>query len=137
MKQRFSIRLNIRHPSADPRKFSKALKLETSHSWMKGEVRKTPAGRQLPGAHKETMWNHVFKFTERHDFLAQVQIVAKSLTRKRDYILQIQQEGGVVAIYVHLPGDANIGDVVGPDFFDDLMKLNVQFGIEVFPRFND
>ncbi len=52
----FQISLRIRHPSIDPRRISRELKVEPEHTFRAGEPRESSSGIALTAVHAESYW---------------------------------------------------------------------------------
>jgi hypothetical protein len=130
----FTVRLVVKHPKISLDAIREALSLEPTHGHTVGAPRKTPIGRPLEGVWSETFFGHSKEFDCRRDFFAAALEFARSLSERSGFIRRIRADGGLVAIYVDLKGCENFGDVMAPELLSLLSSLDIDFGIEIFPR---
>jgi hypothetical protein len=131
----YSIRLSIRHPRIDPDLVTAKLGLTPHVSQAVGKYRKTRTGAPLPGTHKETAWAFAYDVEGKRSFLKEVAELVSRLKAKAAFLHELTDTGGSIAIYVHLPGNVNIGDVIRWQDLEQMVALRINFGVEVFPDF--
>lgn len=130
---KYSILLVIKHPSLEPDRITNELRMSPTASWVVGEQRSTPAGRRLSGVNESSFWSlkteaygDRFFFEGLGDFLTR-------LEENSEFVINLAETGGSIAIIIHLSGGFNIGDEMSWGDLDRLARLKVSLGIEVFP----
>ena len=133
---RFQIRLLIRHPSIDPDQITKTLQLAPHRAHMVGTARKGPKGHALPGLHRDSVWSQSFLEERNRFFFRDAKKLIDALEPHKAFLIDLEKEGGSVSLIFHLPGDVNIGDVLGWREMERLSAMRIDLGVEVFPEFN-
>jgi hypothetical protein len=131
--KRFEITLLIRHPTLNPDMVTSALALQPHRSWKSGESRFTPKGQPLPGNHTTSSWNHVFSYSGKEGFSAQICSILDHLAPQKTLLRKIDRTGGRTELYLKLPGDQNFGDELTWDILERFAELRVGFSLETFP----
>jgi hypothetical protein len=132
--KRFEITLLIRHPDLDPELITAKLRLQPHRSWQAGEPRTTPKGKVLPGSHKTSCWNHVFRYQGDVHFSEEIDTILAQLTPCRALFRKIEQTGGKSQLFLKLPGDQNLGDELSWKILKKFADLRVGFSLETFPQ---
>lgn len=135
-RNRFELRLLIRHPDINPHIITEKLGLVPQHANLVGTARTAPSGAPIPGVHKTSWWSHSIPVEKRRLFFVELSKLVGVLEPHADFLAQIVAAGGHVVVSVHLPGDANIGDVMRWRELARLVALKIDLGVEVFPDFN-
>ena len=50
----FIVSLRIRHPHIDPAEITEALRVDPQHAWRAGDMRRSSAGDEIGGTHRES-----------------------------------------------------------------------------------
>ena len=129
----YSLTIQISHPAMAPEEITAALGLTPDHAWHVGHPRRTPAGTPLPGHHKQSYWCHTQNIEADRAFFKGALRLLEKLEARSEFVLRLSETGGKVNMNVSLPGDTNIGDVIGWDGLKRFIELKVELGIEVFP----
>jgi hypothetical protein len=132
----YRVRLLIRHPHIDPDSITAKLGLSPSVSHMVGHERKTPTGTPLPGVHKRTTWSYSVRVEGKRFFSEDVADLVSRLEESAAFLRELTDTGGSAELSVSLPGDVNIGDVIRWPDLQKIASLRIDFGVEVFPRWN-
>lgn len=134
--KRFSIVLLIKHPSIDPKAVSRELNLEHYACGMAGKPKINPKGDPIPGTWEQSWWNHIFDYEGNHDFFDEIERLLAQLASHRDFFVKIKREGGYSELYLELPGEAHQGSSAKPSILKLMAELEINFGVEVFPKMN-
>jgi hypothetical protein len=132
--KRFDITLLIRHPDLNPDLVTSALGLPPHRSWKAGDPRFTPKGRPLPGNHKTSCWNHVFRFAGKTGFGEEISLILDHLAPHKTFLHKINRTGGKTELYLKLPGDQNFGDELSWKTLKRFSDLRVTLSLETFPE---
>jgi hypothetical protein len=131
--KRFDIVLLIRHPNIDPGLVTAALGLKPHRAWKAGEPRFTPKGSPLPGTHRMSCWNHVFRYEGSKGVACQIDSILERLLPARQLLREIVDTGGMAQLYLQLPGDQNLGDELGWKTLGKFVDLRLDLSFETFP----
>jgi hypothetical protein len=101
--------------------------------WTAGDDRVTPKGDPLPGKYKESYWVSRLDFSERLRFVKELTKLVTLVSSTQDALVQFQESGGRIGIYLSLPGKSNVGDDIDPSLLFLMGKLGITFMIEVMP----
>ena len=121
----------------DPDKISQALDLEPDYPVIrKGESRNAPPGLGLEGAiYKYNQWIYVIDSEEGDgDFFEDLSDLLVYLDNRKEIFEKINKSNGKSFIAIDLPGDVNIGSVIGFKYLSILSDLRIDLSIEVFPN---
>lgn len=131
---RFTIVLQMSHPTMHSTIVTKALGVEPKRSWTVGEVRRTPTGTALEGIYRQTSWSISERFERRRDFFdACLEFIDRILQPRAKFVDSFLQTGGKIAVYLQIPGDANIGDAITAEGLARVARLGIEISVEVFP----
>lgn len=133
---RYQVRLLVKHPDIDPARITNTLGLTPNISAIAGSTRETPAGTVLPGVHKVSLWSHSVDVKGNRFFFSDIVEMINKLEPQKALLTEIANSGGSIDLIVHLPGIMNIGDVFRWDDMARLCVLQINLGIEVFPKFD-
>jgi hypothetical protein len=133
---RYSISLRIRHPRADPKRFSKQLKQSPQHAWKADEPRTTPAGKPLSGVNGETYWcsHSLARGTwPKQSLPAALRAIARKLAPHKPFFRRIRSERGCVELFVGWYFLGNGGDVIDVELMKMLWSLGIDLSLDVYP----
>jgi hypothetical protein len=130
---RFTVAIQIWHPSIDPRDLTHALGREPFRCWQAGMQRTSMRGTPLQGHWPETYWVARRRVQRQRTFLRAMLQEVEELEAQAALVARLLDEGGRVHLRVSLPGDANIGDSLSVELMRRLVALGVELDIEVFP----
>jgi hypothetical protein len=133
---RYQVRLLIKHPEIDPARITNTLGLTPNISVIAGSSRETPAGTVLPGVHKVSLWSHSFNVNGNRLFFSTIVEMIDKLEPQKTLLTEIADTGGSIELVVNLPGIVNIGDFFSWHDMARLCALQINLGIEVFPKFD-
>lgn len=127
--------LSIRfwHPTKDLSFLSSLLGLSCVRSWVAGTQRQTPRGNLLPGLYRESYWYSDLVFNVEERFNGQFSHAIDILVKANETIREIKDSGGVIELYLQLPGSVNIGDTIDSTLLCRLGEMGVNLSVEVFP----
>jgi hypothetical protein len=131
--KQFEIALLIHHPNIDPGLITAALGLEPYCSWKAGDPRFTPKGTPLPGTHRISRWNHVFRYKGNEGFACKIDSILERLLPAQEFFLSISDTGDMAHLYLQLPGDQNLGDELDWKILGKFVDLRLAFSVEIFP----
>jgi hypothetical protein len=133
---RYSVRIMFKHPSMDLAHLTDALGVVPRRCLMAGAEHRTPNGDRSLGLHKESVWSDWFRVEGNRRFFADVDRVIDRLEPHKALLAKITDSGGSITLLLHLPGDENMGDVLGWRQLARLADLHVALSVEVFPEYN-
>jgi hypothetical protein len=133
---RYAISLRIRHPDADPERFTTQLGMEPSHAWRAGGPRMTPAGTPLPGVHRETYWTS--GSLERggwpgRSLTAALKVLLDELEPQKFLFRSVCAEGGRVEFFIGWYFTRNSGDVVDAATLKRMGDLGIDLSLDLYP----
>lgn len=137
--EEFTIALRIRHPSIEPGEITRTLGLEPRHSWKAGEDRRSPAGKPLGGAYRESCWMGVLAQSPEHSSepvnieTALLQTLAQ-LRRSRQFLAKLKGEGGEVEIHISIVGHDTFRLELSAEALANLGRLGLAIAIDVEPH---
>lgn len=134
---RFVIRLVVRHPTIEPAAITDEFGLEPHLAHAVGTDGVTPIGTKLPWKYKESIWGWSKHVRRKRAFFDEVAKLALKLEKHQQFISALVAGGGTITAIVDLPGDENIGSVMSAADIRRLANLEIDLGIEVFPKWND
>jgi len=148
--QPFQISLRIRHPSIDPDRISRELKVEPEYSFKAGEPRESNSGSALTSLHAESYWlgslrdipsatslsgfsGERAKFArERMQAASQLSLglaldtsVNAFLRPHGEFIRRLQSEEGQVSLLIELSTHALTGFTLSPQFTRVISDLGI------------
>lgn len=100
---------------------------------MAGTERSTLKGDPLPGKYKESYWYSSLEFSEHNRFVKELTSLVNLVSNAQDDLIQFNETGGRVEIYLALPGEINVGDDIDAKLVYLMGSLGITFIIEVFP----
>ena len=132
----YAISLRIRHPSADPDRFTTQLSLVPQRAWRAGAPRATPAGTPLEGVNRETYWTS--------GALERGTWPGRSLADAFDALLgrlelhtlffqNLRADGGRIEFFVGWFFEGNSGDVVDVAIMRRLSDCGIDLSLDVYP----
>ena len=131
----YSFSLRFFHPSINPAEITKTLNIEPDYAWKVGSKRRTPDGTILEGKHTQSYWCANHETTGQRNFFKEIEKMLNYLTKNhRPFFDKIAKESGRVEIYLQLHGRNNIGSSLKPKIMKLMVALNIELGVEVFPR---
>jgi hypothetical protein len=102
----YAVSLRVRHPSMDPERVTQAMHLSPEFCWKAGEVRKSQSGAALGGQYRESYWSARLpsQMVEDRNVPLEPMILQQllQLNRHRDFLAQLQRDGGSVSIVVEI-----------------------------------
>lgn len=128
-----AVSIRFWHPCMDLNFLGELLRLPCFRRWTAGDDRVTPKGDPLPGKYKESYWVSRLDFSERLRFVKELTKLVTLVSSTQDALVQFQESGGRIGIYLSLPGKSNIGDDIDPSLLSLMGKLGITFMIEVMP----
>lgn len=131
---RFTVALQVWHPSIDPEALTRAFGRTPVRSWRGGAPRTTMQGEPLSGHWPESYWVARRRVERQRAFLTEILCEVGELEVRSELVARLLDEGGNINIRLSLPGDTNIGDVLPASVMRRLGTLGVGLDIEVFPE---
>jgi hypothetical protein len=126
----YAVSLRVRHPTLDLSVLADKLRLEPAHSWKAGEPRRSQSGSPLGGNHRDSYWSAPLpaqimgpSSMPLELFLGQ-QLV--QLSRHREFLNQLQSDGGEVSLLVELAPTANASLTFSSASARKLAELNIE-----------
>ena len=130
----FQFSLKLVHPTTSLDAITAALGHKPDGGYCVGDPRATPAGVELGGIRRETLWHFAYRITATRYFFSEcVDFCEEFLMPYRTFLDTFRSTGGEIMVIVNLPGTRNLGDDLAPDQLRRLADLGVSLGVEVFP----
>ena len=127
----FIISLQVRHPHLSTEGMSRALRLRPWRSWVAGEPRSAPNGRELRGNWKDSYCTYaVGEGTGEVAMVQRLHAVNQRLLRRKALLRKWQRSGGSLSYYVTVHGRNAMGMVFGPELMSEMARLGIEFGLE-------
>jgi hypothetical protein len=135
----FIMSLRIRHPHIDPAEITLALRIEPQHTWRAGDMRRSSAGDEIGGAHRETYW--MGRLMTKPE-LARDQVGVESeilralgtLRRSFDLLNRLKEEGGSAELHVSLYAREEFNLELLPESLSLLGRLGLTLALDVKPN---
>jgi len=126
----YSVSLRVRHPTLDLSVLTDKLRLEPAHSWKAGEPRRSQTGAALGGNHRDSYWSAPLpaqmdgpNSMPLEQFFSQHVL---QLGRHRDFLSQLQSDGGEVSLLVEISPVANASLTFSSATARKLADLNIE-----------
>lgn len=133
---RFTVAIQVWHPSIDPEELTRAFGRTPVRSWRGGAPRSTPQGAPLSGHWPESYWVARRRVERQRPFLTEILREVGELEARSELVARLLEEGGNINIRLSVPGDTNIGDVLPASVMRQLGALGIGLDIEIFPEMN-
>jgi hypothetical protein len=135
----FMMSLRIRHPRIDPVDITRTLGIEAQFSWRAGDLRRSAAGDELGGTHRETFWmgRLMDKPELAHDGVSvesRIMHTLGALRRNFDFLSALEVAGGSAELHVSLYAREDFGLEFLPKSLALLGRLGLSVAIEVKPN---
>ena len=127
----FTLRLEFQHPTRNLENLTYALGLRPTYFWIKGQRRFPDKPKPIARCNR---WSFVQTVRGERLFLAYSARFLESMSSKEDLFSDHILSGGSISLCLGIAGDTNIGDVAPRGFFARLLRLQIDFEIEVFPN---
>jgi hypothetical protein len=131
------VSVRFTHPTMDLTFLSSVLDMPCFRSWTFGALRQTPRGDSLTGAYKESYWVSRLEYPineEVSGFKVQLVLAINRLMREQKTLRDLKASGGIIEIYLQLPGSVNNGDTIESALLKKMVELGIDLSTEVFPR---
>jgi hypothetical protein len=133
----YTVGLRIHHPSLDPRRISRRMKMRPHISWQVGDARTTPKGNPLPGVRADTYWSkslisgwvRVPRGKSAEDALAQV---LRPLRAHARFLRGIRSDGGRIELSLSSYSTRNYAFVFPPSLIKLIDRLGLDFIVDVY-----
>ncbi|HKT74246.1 MAG TPA: hypothetical protein VJQ47_15250 [Steroidobacteraceae bacterium] len=138
----YAASLRIRHPCLDPAKLTDTLRITPAHCWKAGEPRRSQSGSPLGGQHRDSYWSAPLLGTQGgayplgspgmgayplETFLRQQLL---HLGRHREFLQQLQTEGGEISLLIELSPAANGVLTLSSTLSRGLADLNIEVELQ-------
>lgn len=126
----YSVSLRVRHPTLNISVLTDKLRLEPAHAWTAGEPRRSQTGSPLGGVHRDSYWSAplpaqmIGPNSMPLELFFSQQVL--QLGRHRDFLGQLQSEGGEVSLLVELAPVANTSLTLSSATARKLADLNIE-----------
>jgi hypothetical protein len=126
----YSVSLRARHPTLDLKVLTERLRLEPAHSWLAGEPRRSQSGNPLGGQHRESYWSASLpaQMTGPNSMPLELFFSQQvlQLARHREFLNQLQSDGGELSLLVELSPVANASLTFSAATARKLADLNIE-----------
>jgi hypothetical protein len=126
----YSVSLRARHPTLDLSVLTEKLRLEPAHSWKAGEPRRSQSGAPLGGQHRDSYWSAPLPAQMTGPNSMPLELFFNQqvlqLVRHRDFIAELQADGGELSLLVELVPVANASLTFTPATARRLADLNIE-----------
>ena len=130
----YCIILRLRHSELEPAAITAALGWEPQHAWKRGDQARTPKGKTLPHLRSDGMWSRSFQYRGDGTIAEKLDQILDHLTKHKALFRALNKVGAHIALYLQLPGDANIGDRLPWEILKKFADLKIDFEFETFPE---
>lgn len=129
----FHISLRVSHPSLATDEWPKALRLRAGRSWVAGEPRATPTGRQLSGVYRQSYCYFDLKDGVGADeFGRALRSATQRIARHANLARRWRRHRGTLEYYVTISGKDDMGLEIDPILLVEIGRLGIVLGIEAF-----
>jgi len=126
----YAVSLRARHPTLDLSVLTDKLRLEPAHSWKAGEPRRSQSGALLGGQHRDSYWSAPLPAQMTGPNSMPLELFFNQqvlqLARHRDFIAQLQADGGELSLLVELVPVANASLTFSSATARRLADLNIE-----------
>jgi hypothetical protein len=134
VKKRYQLILRIRHPLLNPVDITSELGWAPDRSWKIGDRSMTPKGTELPSTRSDGLWSRAFRCEGEVRVAEKIEEVLEHLLPHKSLFHKLHKMGAETALYLQLPGDANIGDRISWNVLKIFVDLRIALEIETFPE---
>lgn len=126
----YAVSLRVRHPTLDLSVLTEKLGLEPAHMWAAGEPRRSQTGSPLGGNHRDSYWSAPLpaQMTGPNSMPLELffgqQVL--QLGRQREFLNNLQRDGGEISLLVELSPVANSSLTVSSATARKLADLNIE-----------
>jgi hypothetical protein len=132
--KRFGIALYVRHPRLRLTEEMAAFPLSPRNHWDVNDARVAPNGTSLGGVRSDSLWSY-WEILGGDEIAATLNNLVALLEQHEALIKRVTDGGGLVCLFVQLPGDIAVGDDLGPELLSRMARLNITLSIQSFPNF--
>ncbi len=126
----YAVSLRVRHPTLDLTVLAEELRLEPAHSWKAGEPRRSQSGALLGGNHRDSYWSAPLPAQMMGPSSMPLELFFSQqlvqLGRHREFLNQLQSDGGEVSLLVELAPTANASLTFSSASARKLADLNIE-----------
>lgn len=126
----YSVSLRARHPTMDLSVLTEKLRLEPAHTWKAGDPRRSHSGSQLGGTHRDSYWSAPLPVQMNGPNSVPLELFfgqqILQLGRHREFLSQLQKEGGELSLLVELSPVANASLTISSAHARRLADLNIE-----------
>jgi hypothetical protein len=126
----YAVSLRVRHPTLDLSILADQLRLEPAHSWKAGEPRRSQSGALLGGNHRDSYWSAPLPAQMTGPSSMPLELFFSQqlvqLGRHRDFLSQLQSDGGEISLLVELAPTANASLTFSSASARKLAELNIE-----------
>jgi hypothetical protein len=128
---RYSLALQVRHPSLTVDAWTKALRARPVRAWAAGERRSTPRGRPLEGTYRTSYGCWALSKGRGDGLIRRLAAVTNRLSRHRALLRRWAATGGSASYYLLLSGRRTIPLELPPELLLAMGTAGIHLGIEV------
>jgi len=125
-----SVLVRFKHPTKDLSFLSSLLSMECTVIWKAGSPKRPP----LKGTYPISYWVSRLEFSGEEGFEENLFFAIDRLKKVRETVLDLKSSGGIIEIYLQLPGAINNGGTIETEVLKDMCDLNIDLLVEVFPN---
>ena len=131
---RFTASLRVWHPSLDPRLITAALALQPEHSHRRGDRRRTPKGRLLPGYERQSFWRFrvVAHATMAEEFVRAVDGFLDRIAPAGKFLHDVRAGGGEVNLFVGWFFDVSSALPLDHPWLGKLGSLAIDLDLDIY-----
>ncbi|MBI4425454.1 MAG: hypothetical protein HY554_17115 [Elusimicrobia bacterium] len=127
---RFELSLRLRHPRLDPQEISAALRLWPSVAWRRGEAKRTPTGKPLPGVYDASYWSCELA---RPRSMGLADLLRKSVAELEscaDFLKRLRATGGSAGFLIGWLAGSSAGTLLDSLLLSKLAELQLDLFLE-------
>jgi hypothetical protein len=129
---KYAVSLRVTHPSLRPADISVEVDMTPSHSWMVGELRKTPKWTLLEGRRKESYCTYEIGGADDGELAQCLRKAVDKLGGHREFLRKLRSTGGSLMFYIFWYPNGDTGEVFDTDLLLKMADLGIELGINVY-----
>jgi len=132
---RSHVTLTLLGAELDPRSASDLLRLRPTHTWTKGEQKRTPLGKVLASGalHQWGGWKKSLPVSQAaRPFAFQLRFWARKLRNKAQILAQLSSQGTECSLDCYVASSATASIIIPTDLQSEIAKLGLELRLSFF-----
>jgi hypothetical protein len=136
---RYTVSLRLWHPKRNLSSADAVFGLRSTHSWVRGQPRRTPVGTALSGVYSDSYWsarlNGERGASSRKEALESFVVGAIEMLRdRRSFLQRLRRSGGRAELFVGVYGERNFAIEFEPPLLRAAGALGLALSLDIYPR---